>query len=1077
VPVRPPSAAASAPRRRSRLRRMLSAGAAIAMLPSFAVVAVLGPTSPATAAPGTPGTPSAPTVLFQEDFQQGAAITTLPTYASSSGTTYTADPFWLDTSACNGFVVSSANVFPGGALCGGRATEFASLTAKTSALGLLNTPQNSSTNRALAGATTTSGTPGRMLASSQIALPSGSRFLTMSLDAAATGCGVSAPQLGMSLANAAGVESAVNAGTLNPCTDTRHLTTTIGGDVVAYGRFVANSSVLANGGTVGLVVRNQQGAGNGNDTALDNVRLLDVTPQLDIAFAPTTVTAGGTSTLTLTITNTSELAAKNGWAFTDGLPAGLVIAPSPNLGGTCPATVTAGAGAGTLGVTAGRLAAGVTSCTITVAVTSATPAPGDPPVTYRNCAADFTGVVGIGLPACAQVTFTAAAFTCAPVPIWANTADRLISYSGTTFAELSNVPLAREYGDIAWSTDGSRLFAVDYDAGTGVIPDLRQIDPATGAELSVRPLTGPMLTQTTMPGQTAYSANALTALDASTLLVGSYSSRDIYRLDIATGQTTLWTQFPATISSAGDFFQLPDGDVLAFGVQGSGDITTSLAYRIHPDGSLTFVGTLPRMHGGAQSGGYVYMVTPTGDLSRVAVADIPTTNVGAFPVTVVRSGGPAYYGASSVQDASACVGLQVTKTPTPTTITGVGQTVTYSFTVSNISDVAVQGIVLTDVQRQPAGPLTAGPSCPLTALAAHTSMVCTGSYVSTQADVDHGRIDDTASAAGRTASGLTVLSNTAEATVQVVPITRWSLAKSASLGAAALTEGAVVQPGDTITYRVTATSAATIDLPGTVLRDDLSGVLGSATFVAGSATLTVGAGASVAVADPVGGVLTVGPFTLPAGAAAVVVYRVTVGADAWSATLHNTVSGSGSAVAPDPCASTCSTTQVTPAVLQVQKVGEDSDAVVVPMDGSAWAVYGAATGGSAIVGSVAPATDAGGATITGLFRDTTLLPGTYWLEETRASPGFALLAGRVGFTISATGTIQLTAGSPSNVSLVTVSGVPTIRVQDVPALVLPQAGGSGTAWIRILGGVLLGAGGMLAAGTALARRWRRPRMR
>jgi len=1076
VPVRPPSPTASA-RRPSRLRRMLSAGAAIAMMPSFAVAAVLGPPSPAAAAPGTPGTPSAPTVLFQEDFQQGTAITELPAYASASGTTYTADPFWLNTGACNGFVLSSANAFPGSPLCGGRATEFATLTAKTSALGLLNSPQNSSTNRALAGATTTAGTPGRMLASSQIPVPSGSRFLTMSLDAAATGCGISAPQLGMALADAAGVETVVNTGILDPCTDSRRLTTTIGGQAISYGRFVANSSVLTNGGTVGLVVRNQQGTGNGNDTALDNVRLLDVTPQLDIAFGPTTVTAGSTSTLTLTITNTSELAAKSGWAFTDGLPAGLVIASSPNVGGTCPATVTAVAGAGTIGVTAGRLAAGVVSCTITLSVTSTDPAPGQPPVTYRNCAADFSAVVGVALPGCAQVTFTSAASTCAPVPIWANTADRLISYSGTTFAELSNVPLAREYGDIAWSTDGSRLFAVDYDAGTGVIPNLRQIDPATGAELSARPISGPMLTQTTVPGQSAYSANALTALDASTLLVGSYSSRAIYRLDIASGQTTLWTQFPATISSAGDFFQLPDGDVLAFGIQTSGDTTKSLAYRIHPDGSLIFLGTLPRMHGGAQSGGYVYMVTPTGDLSRVAVTAIPTTNAGSFPFTVVRSGGPAYYGASSVQDASACVGLQVTKTPTPATITGVGQTVMYSFTVSNISDVAVQSIVLTDVQRQPAGPLTSGPSCPLTTLAAHTSMVCTGSYVSTQADVDHGRIDDTASAAGRTASGLVVLSNTAAATVQVVPVTRWSLAKTASLGGVPLADGAAVRPGDTITYRLTATSAATVDLPGTVLRDDLSGVLGSATFVSGSATLTVDAAAPVAVGDPVGGVLTVGPFTLPTGAVAVVTYRVTVHSDAWSATLHNTASGSGSAFAPDPCGTGCATTQVTPAVLQVQKVGEDADAVVVPMAGSQWAVYGAATGGSALVGPIAPATDAGGGSITGLFRDTSLTPGTYWLEETRAAPGFALLAGRVGFTISPAGAIQLAPGSPSNVTVVTVSGVPTIRVQDVPALALPEAGGSGTAWIQVLGGGLLVAGGMLAAAVQLIRRWRRSRMR
>jgi uncharacterized repeat protein (TIGR01451 family) len=84
------------------------------------------------------------------------------------------------------------------------------------------------------------------------------------------------------------------------------------------------------------------------------------------AFLPTSIAAGGTSVLTITLQNTN-LAAATGVAFTDTYPANLVNAALPGVTNTCGGTVTAGAAS--LSFSNGSIAAGG-SCTISVNVTS-----------------------------------------------------------------------------------------------------------------------------------------------------------------------------------------------------------------------------------------------------------------------------------------------------------------------------------------------------------------------------------------------------------------------------------------------------------------------------------------------------------------------------------------------------------------------------------------------------------------------------------------------------------------------------------------------------------------------------------
>src|SRR5262249_54726258 len=55
------------------------------------------------------------------------------------------------------------------------------------------------------------------------------------------------------------------------------------------GTYVTDSPVLFAGSSVGIRLVNAQGGAFGNDAAVDNIKILDVTPQLDKAFSAATV--------------------------------------------------------------------------------------------------------------------------------------------------------------------------------------------------------------------------------------------------------------------------------------------------------------------------------------------------------------------------------------------------------------------------------------------------------------------------------------------------------------------------------------------------------------------------------------------------------------------------------------------------------------------------------------------------------------------------------------------------------------------------------------------------------------------
>jgi hypothetical protein len=101
-----------------------------------------------------------------------------------------------------------------------------------------------------------------------------------------------------------------------------------------------------------------------------------VAPVITKSFSPTQIFAGQAATLNFLVVNTN-FAQLTGAAFTDNLPAGVVVANPNGLTGTCGGTVTAVPGSSTIslsgGVLAGQVGGGFGGCPISVNVIGVNP--------------------------------------------------------------------------------------------------------------------------------------------------------------------------------------------------------------------------------------------------------------------------------------------------------------------------------------------------------------------------------------------------------------------------------------------------------------------------------------------------------------------------------------------------------------------------------------------------------------------------------------------------------------------------------------------------------------------------------
>lgn len=111
-------------------------------------------------------------------------------------------------------------------------------------------------------------------------------------------------------------------------------------------------------------------------------------PAFAKSFTPAGIGVGGTSTLTFTIDNTLATAAATNLAFTDNLPAGLLVAATPNASTTCAGGTLSAVSSGSSVVYSGGSVPAGSTCMVQADVTA--PAPG----TFVNTSGALTSSLG-----------------------------------------------------------------------------------------------------------------------------------------------------------------------------------------------------------------------------------------------------------------------------------------------------------------------------------------------------------------------------------------------------------------------------------------------------------------------------------------------------------------------------------------------------------------------------------------------------------------------------------------------------------------------------------------------------------
>lgn len=146
-------------------------------------------------------------------------------------------------------------------------------------------------------------------------------------------------------------------------------------------------------------------------------------------------------------------------------------------------------------------------------------------------------------------------------------------------------------------------------------------------------------------------------------------------------------------------------------------------------------------------------------------------------------------------------------------LTDAGDTISYSFAVTNTGNVSISGLTLSD-------PLLAGLSCKATTLAAGAGTTCTANaYTVTAADEAAGRVVNHATASGVPASGGTVTSPEASTSTPVtLPNAVLQFDKTAG-APVDVNHSGLTDAGDTISYSFTVTNGGNVPVTGVVVND------------------------------------------------------------------------------------------------------------------------------------------------------------------------------------------------------------------------------------------------------------------
>jgi hypothetical protein len=157
--------------------------------------------------------------------------------------------------------------------------------------------------------------------------------------------------------------------------------------------------------------------------------------------------------------------------------------------------------------------------------------------------------------------------------------------------------------------------------------------------------------------------------------------------------------------------------------------------------------------------------------------------------------------------------LTLKKLVTPTVAHAAGTMVTYSYLVTNTGNVPLTGVAPADIAFSGTGTPSAI-SCPSSTLNPGQSMTCSGTYRLTQADVDAGKVTNTAVAKGTPPSGPPVTSAPSTALVTITLSPGIAIRKSAW-------PRVYAAPGTVIHYTLLVTNTGNETLTGITISDTL----------------------------------------------------------------------------------------------------------------------------------------------------------------------------------------------------------------------------------------------------------------
>jgi choice-of-anchor A domain-containing protein/uncharacterized repeat protein (TIGR01451 family) len=209
----------------------------------------------------------------------------------------------------------------------------------------------------------------------------------------------------------------------------------------------------------------------------------------------------------------------------------------------------------------------------------------------------------------------------------------------------------------------------------------------------------------------------------------------------------------------------------------------------------------------------VTMLAPGTSTTCTATYTVTQTDINAgtdiTDSAVATSAGPAGQPVTSnTATAAVAVGsiasLSLVKSAQPPVVTAVGQTINYSFLVTNTGTQTIDTLTITETAFSGTGTPPVA-SCPQATLTARQSTTCTAQYTITQADINAGGVADTATAGGLDPAGTPVVSNESSADVALTTTTALSLTKFAS-------PSSVSAPGQVVTLNYVVTNGGGLTL-------------------------------------------------------------------------------------------------------------------------------------------------------------------------------------------------------------------------------------------------------------------------